>query len=277
MISVADGVYVETSFPGANVGCVVTEQGVVVVDTPMLPEEADTLRRELGRLAQREVAYVVYTHQHFDHVMGAAYLTRRAIACGAAVSGIARLRTGLESELSLFSPDLYREKKEMFDGLDIVLPQITFDTELGMHMGDADLALSFVGGHSSASIIIHVPQARVLFAGDNVVTGQLPVTANGRFGPWIALLERIEGMELDVIVPGHGEVCGKEGVSATRRYFEAMRDRVREMAGAGASREDVAQGIDLRDCLPVPVSEEATAQAAFDAARMYDQMAKGLL
>ena len=277
MIKITDHVFVETKYPGANVGCVITEQGPVIIDTPMLPEEAQDLHSQLQQLTSKDIAYVIYTHQLFDHVMGCSFLTRRAIAYDGAISGIRYLETNLDKEMMLFSAELYQERKEMFDNMDIVLPQITFSDELKLYMGDRALELTFVGGHSSASILIYVPEDKVLFAGDNVTTGQLPVTANCRFGSWIELLGRIEGMEVDTIVPGHGDICGQEITRATRLYFEAMRDRVRNLIDAGSNKEEAVQRIDLADCLPVPPSEEVEQQVAFDTARMYDQISKGIL
>ena len=277
MIKITDHIFVETKYLGANVGCVITEQGPVIIDTPMLPEEAYDLRDQLRQMSELDIAYIIYTHQHFDHVMGSAFLTKRTIAYNGAISGIKYLETSLANDITLFFPDLYEEKKEIFDNLDIILPQITFFNELRLYMGDRTLELSFVGGHSSASIVIYVPEDRVVFCGDNVVTGILPVTANCRFGPWIEMLRRVEEMEVDIIVPGHGDIGGKELARNMRFYFEGMRDRVRSLFNVGATKEEVLQRIDLTDCLPVPPSELLTQQVASDISLMYDQIEKGFL
>jgi len=277
MIKITDHVFVETKYLGANVGCVITEQGPVLIDTPMLPEEAHDLRDQLRQMSELDIAYIIYTHQHFDHVMGSAFLTKRTIAYNGAISGIKYLETNLANDITLFFPDLYEEKKEIFDNLDIILPQITFVNELRLYMGDRTLELFFVGGHSSASIVIYVPEDRVVFCGDNVVTGILPVTANCRFGPWIEMLRRVEEMEVDTIVPGHGDIGDKELARNMRFYFEGMRDRVRSLFNVGATKEEVLQRVDLTDCLPVPPSELLTQQVASDISLMHDQIEKGFL
>jgi cyclase len=176
-----------------------------------------------------------------------------------------------------FLPDLFNENKEMLNNLDIVLPQITFSKELTLHLGDRTLKLTSVGGHSPASIMVHVPEDRVLFAGDNVVTGQLPFTAHCQFGPWIEVLNHIIGMEIDTIIPGHGEVCGKETVRKICKYFETMRGQVRNLLSAGANKEEVVQSVYLNNCLPVAPSREVVEQAALDVSLMVDQIEQGLL
>jgi len=218
----------------------------------------------------------VYTHQHFDHVMGSSFLTKRTIAYQGAINGIRHLEANLAQEITLFFPNLYQERKAMFDSLEIVLPQITFSQELRLHMGDRTVELIFVGGHSSASIVIYVPEDRVLFAGDNIVNGMSPVTANCRFGSWIDMLRRVEEMKPDTIVPGHGEICGLEVAHKLRTYFETLRDRVRTLIDAGISKEEALQRIDVTDCLTVPPGEGVQQQVAFDIARMYDQINQGI-
>jgi len=277
MIKITDHAFVETKYAGTNVGCIITEQGPVIIDTPMLPEEGDDLRKQLRQMSPLDIAYIIYTHQHFDHVMGSSFLSRRTIAYQGAISGIKHLKTNLASEITLFFPDLYQERKEMFDNLEIVLPQITFSQELRLHMGNRTLELIFVGGHSSASIVIYVPEDRVLFAGDNIVNGIWPVTANCRFGSWIDMLHKVEEMKPDAIIPGHGEICGLEVAQKLRTYFETMRDRVRGLINAGVNKEEAVRRIDVADCLPTLAVEAAPQQIAFDVARMYDQINQGFV
>ncbi|MBN1613604.1 MAG: MBL fold metallo-hydrolase [Deltaproteobacteria bacterium] len=277
MRKISKQVYVETEFPGANVGCVITEIGPILIDTPMLPEEADRLRKELFLLSDLDIAHIIYTHQHFDHVIGSAYLSKRTIAHQGTLTGIGYLKNNLKKEINLFFPDLHEQRKDVFDHLEIVLPQITFTTELTLYIGDVTLQLSFTGGHSSASIIIYIPEERVLFMGDNLATGMLPVTANCRYGQWIDLLERVEQMDVETYIPGHGDVCGKETVRGVRLYFEAMRDRVRDCLNQGVPKEKVFDKIHLKDSLPLPFSEEIMQQSAFDVSIMCDQIVKGYL
>ena len=277
MISITDRVFVETKYPGANVGVVITLKGPVLIDTPMLPEEARELREQLRQMSELDINHVIYTHEHFDHVMGSAFLTNRTIAHDGAVGAIENLRTTLPGAMMRFLPDLFEENKEVLNNLDIVLPQITFSKELTLHMGDRTLELTYVGGHSPASIVVYVPEDQVLFAGDNVVTGQLPFTTHCQFGPWIEVLNHIIGMKIDTIIPGHGEICGKEGVRKISCYFETMRDQIRDLLSAGANKEEVIHRVHLNDRLPVALGREVAEQVALDVSLMYDQIERGLL
>jgi cyclase len=279
MIEITKHVYVETKYLGANVGCVLTEQGPVLIDTPVVPDEARDWRGQIERLTNLDIAYLITTDHHFDHAVGSSFLTRKLICHEIAFRGIEYLQTpaNLETQFMQFFPELYKEKKEIFHSIEIVLPHITFSKELTLHMGDITLELSFVGGHSAATVMIYVPEERVLFAGDNVEEGQLSYSGGGRFAPWIEMLRRVEEMDIDTIIPGHGNPCDQRQASRIRRYFEEMRDRVRPFVAVGSTKEEVAQKVDMTDSLPAPYGEEVARRMAFDIGLMYDQIKKGLI
>ncbi|HUV44744.1 MAG TPA: MBL fold metallo-hydrolase [Dehalococcoidales bacterium] len=277
MKEITDGVFIETEYLGCNIGCVVTEKGPVLIDAPTLPHEVSDLRNELRRLSPLDIAYLVYTHGHFDHLIGGAHLTGRTIAHRGAADEIAYLKENLPAEVSRYVPDIYQQYKEAFDNAEIALPQVVFDRELKLCMGDRTLVLFYAGGHSADSLAVYLPEERVLFAGDNIVSGMPLVTPNSLFGEWIDFLHRVEVMEVDIIAPGHGPVCGMETVTNTRLYFAAMRDRVSSLIGAGATREEVVSETDLTACLPVPTDETVRQQVASTVAAMYEQVMKGTL
>jgi len=273
MIQVSQHVYVETKYLGCNVGIIVTEQGPVLIDTPALPQDARDLKAQMRKLSARRIAYVIYTHEHFDHVIGSAYLTRkRIVAHQAAVSEIEYLKTNLPSEINHFFPDLYQQYKSVFDTVEVISPRLTFVKEMRLHSGDLTLELSFIGGHSPASIMVYVKEDRTLFCGDIADVGMPFVTPYSRFDEWIAALRRIEAMDIDRIIPGHGEVCGKEALSAIRTYFETMRDRVQKLISSDAGKGQIVTNLNLDDVLPVPVSDLVKPQVQSAVAMMYDEI-----
>ena len=275
MQQVSEHAFIETKYLGCNVGAIVTDQGPVLIDTPALPQDALDLKAHVKKLTDRRISRIIYTHEHFDHVIGSAYLVRGGIvAHQAAVREMEYLKTNLAAEINHFFPDLYRQYQAVFDSVEIISPQITFVRAMTLHAGDITLELTHIGGHSPASIMVYVKEDKVLFCGDIVDVGMPFVTPYSRFDEWIAALVRIESMEVAEIVPGHGEVCGKENVKATRVYFETVRDRVRDLVKAGAGKEQVVKNVDVRDALPVPFSEAVLPQVRSTVAMMYDEMSE---
>jgi len=275
MLQVSKHAFVETKYLGCNVGTIVTMDGPVLIDTPALPQDALDLKAQLRKLTKRRIVRLIYTHEHFDHVIGSAYLTRKGIiAHYATVNEIEYLRTNLGAEINHFFPDLYRQYQDVFDRVKLISPQITFTKEMRLYTGNLTLELSHIGGHSPASIMVYIKEDKVLFCGDIVDVGVPFVTPYSRFDEWITALRRIESMDVAKIAPGHGEICGKEIVKATRVYFETMHERVKRFVEAGASREQVVTNVSLNDVLPVPFSEAILPQVQATIAMMYDEVSE---
>lgn len=277
VVRITDNILAETEYLGCNIGCVFTEQGPVLVDTPALPGDIRDLSQRLRSLSHPDIAYLIYTHEHFDHLIGGAHFTRRIVAHQDTVSEITYLKESLPKEVNRFFPDIYRQHKEAFDSAEIVLPQITFERELTLHMGDRTLRLFHAGGHSAGSLAVHIPEDKVLFAGDNIVSDMPLVTPTSLFRGWIDFLHMVEAMDIDIIIPGHGVLCGREAATKTRVYFEAMRDRVMNLFDRGASQEEIIRETDLTTYLPVAQNETVKQQVASTVAAMYEQVKKGML
>jgi cyclase len=272
VIQVSEHAFVETKYLGCNVGIVLAEQGPVLIDTPALPGDARELRDQIHKLTGQDIIYLIYTHEHFDHVLGSAYLTNRIIAHQAAVSDIEYLKTNLPGEINHFFPDLYQQYQEVFDNVEVVSPQIVFSHGMTLHLGEMTMEMSHVGGHSPASIIVYLPEERVLFCGDIVDVGMPFVTPQSRFDEWITALQHIEAMEIDKIVPGHGELCDRETARRTRIYFETMRNRVQMLIKDGASKEEGVERIDLTDVLPIPPSDIVKQQVESTIGMMWEEV-----
>jgi len=271
---IIEHVFVETKYLGCNVGIVLTQQGPVVIDTPMFPNDVRDLRDQIRRLTKQRIAYLIYTHEHFDHVLGAKGLTNRVIAHYKAAVDIEYLKKNLPEEITFFNPDLYKQHKDIFDNIDIIPPQITFVNEMKLYTGSPELELSWLGGHSPASIMIYIPQDKVLFCGDNVDVSMPFIAPYSRFGEWINALKRIEGMAVERIVPGHDDVCSMKDVHRTRVLFETARDWIQKLIKTGANKEQVLGKIDLSEALLLPDSPIIKQQVQTMVGMMWDEMRK---
>lgn len=272
MIKITDHIYVGTEYLACNVGVIVTEQGLVLIDTPAIPGEIRDLTNELSQISPLNIVYLIYTHEHFDHLIGSDHFRGQIVAHQRSIDEIKYLKTNLPAEVNRYFPDVYRQYKEAFDSTEIALPQITFEGNLELHIGNLAMKLFHAGGHSKGSLAVHVPEDRVLFAGDNIVSGMPLVTPDSQFNEWIDFLYCVETMDVDNIIPGHGMACGKEAVTRTRIYFENMRCRVKSFLDTGASRDKVMEKTEMADSLPVPPNEVITQQVRSTVGAMYDEM-----
>ncbi|MFC2005905.1 MBL fold metallo-hydrolase [Chloroflexota bacterium] len=281
MIKLTEHVYSETKYDGANLGCIVTPQGLVLVDCPTLPQHAREWLKDISGLSPHGIAYLINTDHHFDHILTSSLLTRNTITHRIAFKGIGYMKANFKQVINQLNPKLYEDNKEELDKVEVILPQITFDTKLTLHIGDKTIELTHVGGHSPSTIMIHALEDKVLFTGDNVEVQQHSYTAEARFAGWIEMLRQVEEMDLVAIVPGHGDICGIDAARKMRVYFEEAVSQVKKLRDQGSSRERVIEGVKLMDLSPVDSELRAEKNVADsisqDVGRMFDQMERGFL
>jgi glyoxylase-like metal-dependent hydrolase (beta-lactamase superfamily II) len=133
-----------------------------------------------------------------------------------------------------------------FEGIALTPPTETFTEAMELEVGGRRLELIEVGpAHSPGDLIVHVPDERIVFAGDLVFVGVTPIMWVGPVENWIAGLDRIIELEPRLVVPGHGPTTGLAGVTAMREYWEfvaaAVRDRLAQGAGAQAAVRNVVR------------------------------------
>jgi cyclase len=129
-----------------------------------------------------------------------------------------------------------------FSGIFVTPPGREFDGELSLVVGGRELRLIEVGpAHTVGDLIVHVPDVRVCFAADVLFVGVAPIMWAGPTANWVAALERILALDLDVVVPGHGPVSGRAEVELLRDYFTWLDDAGRSRLAAGRSVLDTAR------------------------------------
>jgi len=272
---VAEGVFCEIGWEGANVGAVLGDDGFVLIDSPMLPKDARSWREQLSRASRRPILYLINTDYHFDHMMTDCLLCERVIAHDLAEESL-RSQSGevFEQLVGAFFPDIDEESRREVRELHAVAPCITFTDALALNIGSKRLEIKHMGGHTPATSIIYLPDDGILFTGDDHEDDLHPFMGEGDLLEWIEVLMRIEKMDVERIVPGHGDVCGLDSVTRLRQYFEEMTGRVRDLIGQGCGRDEVEQRVDLLSYFTVEEGKEARTEifVKMGIARMYDQL-----
>jgi len=107
-----------------------------------------------------------------------------------------------------------------FSDIEHAPPTETFKGHKTLKVGGRTIELTELGpAHTRGDIIVHVPDARVCYTGDLVFHGGHPIMWAGPVGNWIAACDHILGLDVDVIVPGHGPISDKSCVKGLRDYF----------------------------------------------------------
>lgn len=211
----------------ANSG-LINRGGGVVVDTQADPAHARRMIDLFGKVWTGMPRRVINTHGDAGHVGGNRLFANAEII---AHRSVPRRMT------QVAGPD---------HGGEIVLPTTLFDDRLELDLDGTKVHLIYVGPcHQEGDTIVHVPAEGVMFAGDVVLSHCTPMGWTGTYDTWFRGLDLIQALDPEVIVPGHGPLCGIEGVSEMRAYLEYVRDESRPHFEAGRTSLEAAMRISL--------------------------------
>jgi glyoxylase-like metal-dependent hydrolase (beta-lactamase superfamily II) len=133
-----------------------------------------------------------------------------------------------------------------FDGIRLVLPTTVFEQRHVLDLDGTEVHLIHVGPcHQNGDTIVHVPAEKVVFAGDVIFRECTPMGWNGTYERWIEALDLIISLDPDVIVPGHGPLCGVEGAMEMKAYLEYVREESQRFFGQGLSAVAASKRIDF--------------------------------
>ena len=239
-------VYVETGFQGANVGYVVTENGVVMTDTPLLPQDMIAWQKEIE--AKGPVRYLVNLEYHSDHCFGNFICTATAVAHEETRKAMLETDFSQDAEImAILEPHGVKTiNKSNFN-----IPSITFSDRLTLYLGKHSFQLIHLPGHTTGQIAVFVPEERVVFTADNITYNLRPVLAEADALSWLESLAIIEKLEVDYIVPGHGEICDKDYIKEQAKYIQDCLDAVKQAIRLGWTKEEAMCRVSLPTYIPL--------------------------
>jgi len=223
-----------------NVGIVVGEEAVLVVDTGMGLANGRRVLERARELAGGRPILLTLTHFHPEHGFGAQAFEGQAVLVYNQIQ---------KEELD----EKFAEFVEMFSGfapaiadiladVRLVAPRITYDDAADIDLGGRTVQLRYFGpAHTRGDQVVFLPGERILFAGDLVENRFFPILpdADAHGSLWIDLLERLERLEPSTVVPGHGGVGDAGLIREVRDYLVHVRARVGELREAGRGQEEI--------------------------------------
>jgi cyclase len=274
---IAPNVFVETKFHGANVGFIVTGEGVILIDTPMLPSDARAWLAEITKRTNQKIIYIINTDHHRGHIIGDQYFPMATvIAHEYAWKNMKSYGDSFRTRLL----NLYRDRmpeavEEWKQNLAIVEPEITYTGRTIFYKGDKEIHIIPVGGHTRATSVVYLPTDNLIFAGDLVVTDRPPFLSQSNTKRWLQALTYLRKLNYDVMIPGHGEPCGKEATDKMSDFLRMVRREVRMAYRAGMSKADTARSLrHLIHYWPIPPFEKPKADRRFKSSlsRVWNEM-----
>jgi len=223
---VTDGLYVIVG-SGGNVSARVTSEGVILIDDKFERNYDEIIERIQGVTSQ-PVKYVINTHNHGDHVGG-----------NARIGAIAQVMAHENVRANMLRADQAGP------------PAIVYTDTATVHLGGVEARAIHLGrGHTNGDSVVYFPDLRVVHAGDLFVTDGTPFVDYGNGGgatEWLDTLDRIAEIDADTVITGHGDVGDMVTLREFRQKFETAQSRTRAAIRSGATKENLAERVQLDD------------------------------
>ena len=242
---IANGVYVhygkhENIYEGnigdiANLGFIIGDESIAVVDTGGSFIVGEALRLAIRQISDKPIKYVINTHVHQDHIFG----NNAFVPEGALVYGHYKLKQAIRERGSQYLAQLNQigDKKK---NTKIIMPHKIIATlsndgrkkisnQIIIDLGNRQLQLtSYEVAHTYADASVYDLKTKTLFTGDLVSDERLP-TMDGLAKNWIKVLNQIEKINFDIMVPGHGKIqTDNTALNKTKKYLQILYDEVIE-------------------------------------------------
>ncbi|MBW7885797.1 MAG: MBL fold metallo-hydrolase [Caldilineaceae bacterium] len=254
------GVFINTHYRGCTPGFIHTEEGIILVDAPLIPAQAIDWRSQIEEeYPGVPYLYLINTDHHRGHALGNQYFMP--------VKVLAHERA--HKEMSGYTENFKERVRNSFkrepeiqaqlNNIIIIPPHVTFTQRATLLYGDRRVELIFVGGHTPATSIVWLPEEKICFVGDIVWVDQHPYMAQGNTQEWLRALELIRNLGAEYLVPGHGPVCEPDATYRVGEYIEFMRGRVRDYYLAGKNKNETKSGLvgEMLEWFPVPPERKA--------------------
>lgn len=264
---ISDGVYaysnIKSGSPanrfGANAGIVIGDNGLVVVDTLTSAKEAANFLKDIRKITQKPIRYVVNTHYHLDHAFGNCIFADKGAVIIA--HSICRQNVQKTQATALEIAKAYGMDDAALEGTRIVVPDMTFEKTLELDLGNRIVRLLHGGqsSHTGGSIMVLIPDQKIVFAGDILFTDFHPFMGEGDLVGWFKALDDLIALDAKKIIPGHGPLSGAKDVQAMKAYLAAFDINATNLCAVNTDLEKITA--EMIKVLPVKSDGQFIVQA----------------
>ena len=212
----------------ANVGFIIGDRCVAVIDSGGSYLEGSYLRQAIKDKTTLPVCYVINTHVHPDHLFGnAAFKDDSPIFIGHE-----KLPAAIAAREGFFAKTFKVTLGKAYTGTEFISPSqtVSLNKPVTINLGNRELTLTaYSTSHTDHDLTVLDNQTKTLWTGDLLFMGRIPVM-DGSINGWIKTMTQMQTMELNFLIPGHGEASSdkwRQGITKQLDYFSLLRDEIR--------------------------------------------------
>jgi glyoxylase-like metal-dependent hydrolase (beta-lactamase superfamily II) len=227
-----------------NVGIIVGNDGIMVVDTGMGPRNAEIVLKEVRKISDKPITYLAITHFHPEHGMGAQSFpdTTKIVVPQAQKQELADKGEAYIELFNGFSPEI----AGLLADVKLVTPDIAFEKKLEIDLGGTTVQLLHFGtAHTRGDMFVFLPDQKILFGGDIIVDRFFPIMpdADSSALGWIETLKNLKALKPEIVVPGHGDVSDVSLIDQLSIYLAALKLKVGNAKTTGLTLEQTYESL----------------------------------
>jgi cyclase len=247
----------------SNAGLIVGPDNAMVIDSLGPPIHAKEFRQAVLKTTSKPVTRIVHTHHHRDHTNGDYVWGPVEI-----VTTEPTRQMLLAQPIPAHPYDTRPQWQAGMNELRLVAPTTVIGGDVTYYYGDRAVRLIVPGpAHTAGDIMVYLPKEKILFCGDIGFFWVTPAPFAATIGNWLAVIDRIMKMDVDVIVPGHGPVGGKKELADMASFMRVLVGEIRRGSNAGKSPALAAADADIGQYASWGNPERIAAAAL----RLYDE------
>jgi glyoxylase-like metal-dependent hydrolase (beta-lactamase superfamily II) len=236
---IASDLYFFYDYSGSNSVFLVTDEGVLVIDTGQHPRAGQDLIERIRKITNKPIKWVINSHFHGDHTFGNAPF-KAAGATFVAQKETARIMQLVQPKEMARRVIYFKSHNYDPNAVKLILPDVTYDTTMTIHLGGREVRLFYLGpGQQDGDTFVLFPHARALFTPGSFAKHSMPNMAfTTSVDNWIKLLDQVAAMDVDAILPAHGDVANRADVKELSAMLADEYATVKGAVGKGMSLED---------------------------------------